>query len=219
MAYRTRILSHACLCHFRVYTTVTQLQEEVSWQRQLKSAIWVCFLILFSSLPLYDSISDMNAKTEKSSVVVWPAFQHIGWLQENKNDCYQLHDFRGGRRKAGRLTQTGTKLAYHLQSAVYLWRFRRRPGPLPLYCFLFWNPFYAFSLSAIQQRFYVCVKESLCFSLVCLSCWWERWTAARCSPCCLQRRAEWVCHLYVTRANQKEKLLNVVVMQKAPWWN
>lgn len=181
----------------------------------------------------YESVSSF------SSLAFLCMTRFLTWMQRRKNlvllfglhfstqdgckkikmTATKLHDFGGGWRKAGRLTKTGTKLAYHLQSAVYLWRFRRRPGPLPLYCFLFWNPFYVFTLSAFQQRFYVCVKESLCFSLVCLNCWWERWTAARCSPCCLQRRAEWVCHLYFTRANQKEKLLNVVVMQKAPWLN
>lgn len=29
-------------------------------------------------------------------------------------------------------------------------------------------------------------------SSVCLNCWWERWTAAPCSPCCPLRRAGWV---------------------------
>lgn len=161
MAYRTRILSHACLCHFRVYTTVTQLQEEVSWQRQLKSAIWVCFLILFSSLPLYDSILTWMQRRKNLVLLFGLHFSTQDGCKKIKMTATKLHDFGGRRRKAGRLTKTVTKLAYHLQSAVYLWRFRRRPGPLPLYCFLFWNPSYAFSLSAIQQRFYVCVKESV----------------------------------------------------------
>lgn len=161
MAYRTRILSHACLCHFRVYTTVTQLQEEVSWQRQLKSAIWVCFLILFSSLPLYDSILTWMQRRKNLVLLFGLHFSTQDGCKKIKMTATKWHDFGGGWRKAGRLTKTGTKLAYQLQSAVYLWRFRRRPGLLPLYCFLFWNPFYAFSFSAIQQRFYVCVKESV----------------------------------------------------------
>lgn len=161
MAYRTRILSHACLCHFRVYATVTQLQEEVSWQRQLKSAIWVCFLILFSSLPLYDSILTWMQRRKNLVLLFGLHFSTQDGCKKIKMTATKLHDFGGRRRKAGRLTKTVTKLAYHLQSAVYLWRFRRRPGPLPLYCFLFWNPSYTFSLSAIQQRFYVCVKESV----------------------------------------------------------
>lgn len=41
------------------------------------------------------------------------------------------------------------------------------------------------------------VKVSLlCFSSVYLNCWWERWTAARCSPCCPLRRAGWVYHQF-----------------------
>lgn len=42
------------------------LQEEVSWQRQLRSAWRVCFLILSSTLPLFDSFSVINSKKTPS---------------------------------------------------------------------------------------------------------------------------------------------------------
>lgn len=38
--------------------------------------------------------------------------------------------------------------------------------------------------------------QLLCFFLVCLSCWWERWTAAPCCLCCPLRRAGWANRLF-----------------------
>lgn len=58
---------------------------------------------------------------------------------------------------------------------------------------LFWHVY----LSGFITCCFVCVFllllcfQLLGFFLVCLSCWWERWTAAPCCLCCPLRRAGW----------------------------